>query len=161
MTPTRFGAMVDNKKGTGITTRPPEGPGGGLSESSAGLLRELVAHLRQNRTQLREEWARRITRAELLTAMTEEEIFAEATAVYDNYVEALETGTFEALQAYSRRLSERIIPRGVETDEVVGIGLLLRDVPAPSWFSNDQGVDTTLSRILGSYDAAANRIANP
>src|SRR3989449_7360021 len=57
------------------------------SESTAALLRELVAHLRQNRTQLREEWARRITRAQLLTAMTEEEIFAEATSVYDNYVE--------------------------------------------------------------------------
>ncbi|MBU6411452.1 MAG: anti-anti-sigma factor, partial [Verrucomicrobia bacterium] len=31
-----------------------------VSEASAALLRELVAHLRQNRTQLREEWARRI-----------------------------------------------------------------------------------------------------
>jgi hypothetical protein len=76
------------------------------------LLRELVAHLRQNRTQLREEWARRITEAELLTVMPQEEIFAEATAVYDNYVEALEGGTFEALKAYARNLSERIIPRG-------------------------------------------------
>src|SRR3989449_11603792 len=91
---------MDNKKGTSVSTRASDAQA--LSESSAGLLRELVAHLRQNRTQLREEWARRITRAELLTAMTEEEIFAEATAVYDNYVEALETGTFEALQAYSR-----------------------------------------------------------
>src|SRR6266540_3980118 len=78
-------------------------------QDTAALLRELVAHLRQNQTQLREEWARRITRAQLLTAMTEEEIFAEATSVYDNYVEALETGTFEALQAYARNLSERII----------------------------------------------------
>src|SRR5581483_6543487 len=60
------------------------------TEPTAGLLRELVAHLRQHRTQLREDWARRITRAQLLTAMTEEEIFAEATSVYDNYVEALE-----------------------------------------------------------------------
>ena len=41
------------------------------------LLRELVAHLRENRTQLREEWARRITEAKLLTAMTPEEVFAE------------------------------------------------------------------------------------
>src|SRR5260221_8622078 len=89
------------------------------SDSTAALLRELVSHLRQNRTQLRQEWARRITEARLLTAMTEEEIFAEATSVYDNYVEALETGTFEALQAYARNLSERIIPRGVETNEVV------------------------------------------
>src|SRR6202049_3563407 len=90
-------------------------------ESTAAVLRELVAHLRQNRTQLREEWARRITEAQLLTAMSKDEIFAEATSVYDNYVEALETETFEALQAYATNLSERIIPRGVETSEIVGI----------------------------------------
>jgi len=149
---------MDTKKSMSVSTRPSEPPP--LSESAAGLLRELVAHLRQNRTQLREEWARRITRAELLTAMTEEEIFAEATAVYDNYVEALETGTFEALQAYSRRLSERIIPRGVETDEVVGIVLLLRDVLARSLFAKYQDNVDKLNRILDSYEPAANRIAN-
>ena len=42
---------------------------------------------------LREEWARRITEAQLLTALTPEEIFSEATSVYDNYVEVLETGS--------------------------------------------------------------------
>jgi rsbT co-antagonist protein RsbR len=129
-------------------------------ESTQALLRELVAHLRQNRTQLREEWARRITRAQLLTAMTEEEIFAEATSVYDNYVEALETGTFEALQAYARNLSERIIPRGVETHEVVGIVLLLRDVLARSLFAKYSEDFNKLNRILDAYEPAANRIAN-
>src|ERR1700720_153484 len=124
------------------------------------LLRELVAHLRQHRTQLREEWARRITEAKLLTAMTKDEIFAEATAVYDQYVEALETGTFEALQAYARSLSERIIPRGVETHEVVGIVLLLRDVLARSLFAKYQADFTKLDRILDAYEPAANRIAN-
>src|SRR5437762_863774 len=129
-------------------------------ESTASRLRELVAHLRNKRTQLREEWARRITRAQLLTAMTEEEIFAEATSVYDNYVEALETGTFEALQAYARNLSERIIPRGVETHEVVGIVLLLRDVLARSLFGKYRADFTKLSRVLDAYEPAANRIAN-
>ena len=127
---------------------------------TAALLRELVAHLRQNRTQLREEWARRITRAQLLTAMTEAEIFAEATSVYDNYVEALETGTFEALQAYARNLSERIIPRGVETHEVVGIVLLLRDVLARSLFGKYHEDFDKLNRILDAYEPAANRVAN-
>ncbi|HEX8725181.1 MAG TPA: STAS domain-containing protein [Gemmatimonadaceae bacterium] len=130
------------------------------TEETAALLRELVAHLRQNRTQLREEWARRITHAQLLTAMTEQEIFAEATSVYDNYVEALETGTFEALQAYARNLSERIIPRGVETHEVVGIVLLLRDVLARSLFAKYQEDFQKLNRILDAYEPAANRIAN-
>src|ERR1700756_2547832 len=104
--------------GTGTATQ-----AGGIS--SEGLLPQLVQHLRQNRTALREEWARRITEAELLTAMSPEELFGEATAVYDNYVEVLETGSVEALQAYARDLSERIIPRGVETDEAAGILLLL------------------------------------
>ena len=96
------------------------------NEAPPELLRELVAHLRENRTHLREEWLRRISETRLLTAMTKEEIFAEATSVYDSYVEALETGTFEALQAYARNLSERIIPRGVETHEVIGIVLLFQ-----------------------------------
>jgi rsbT co-antagonist protein RsbR len=128
-------------------------------ESAESLLRELVAHLRQHRTQLREEWASRITEAQLLTAMSKEEIFAEATSVYDNYVEALETETFETLQAYARNLSERIIPRGVETHEVVGIVLLLRDVLARSLFAKYRADFTKLNRILDAYEPAANRIA--
>jgi rsbT co-antagonist protein RsbR len=130
------------------------------AENTAALLRELVAHLRQGRTQLREEWARRITEAELLTAMSREEIFAEATAVYDNYVEVLESGSVEALEAYARNLSERIIPRGVETNEVVGIVLLLRDVLARSLFQKYQADFALLNRVLDAYEPAANRIAN-
>ena len=131
-----------------------------LADFNDPLLRELVAHLRQNRTQLREEWARRITDAQLLTAMTKEEIFSEATSVYDNYVEVLETGSVEALQAYARNLSERIIPRGVETHEVVGIVLLLRDVLARSLFEKYQKDFELLNRVLDAYEPAANRIAN-
>jgi rsbT co-antagonist protein RsbR len=131
-----------------------------FQESTTVLLRELVAHLRENRTQLREEWARRITEAGLLTAMTREEIFAEATAVYDNYVAVLETGSVEALQAYARDLSERIIKRGVETHEVLGIVLLLRDVLARSLFKKYQSDLALLNRVLDAYEPAANRIAN-
>jgi rsbT co-antagonist protein RsbR len=129
-------------------------------ESRASLLRELVAHLRENSNQLREEWGQRITEAQLLTAMSQEEILAEATSVYDNYVEALETGTYETLQAYARNLSERIIPRGVETHEVVGIVLLLRDVLARSLFAKAKDDFPRLNRILDAYEPAANRIAN-
>jgi rsbT co-antagonist protein RsbR len=131
-----------------------------MGESISTLLRELVAHFRQNRTHLRQDWARRITEAKLLTAMSADEVFSEATAVYDQYVEALETGTFEALQAYARNLSERIIPRGVEIHEVVGIVLLLRDVLARSLFAKYQADFAKLNRILDAYEPAANRIAN-
>jgi rsbT co-antagonist protein RsbR len=123
------------------------------------LLRELVAHLRQERTPLREEWTRRITAAQLLGVMTPEEIFSEVTAVYDNYVDALETGSVEALEAYAKNLSERIIPRGVETHEVLGVVLLLRDVLARSLFEKYQQDSTLLNRVLDAYEPAANRIA--
>ncbi len=94
--------------------------------------------------------------------MEPDEIFSEVTAVYDNYVTALETGSVETLQEYARDLSERIIPRGVETDEVLGIVLLLRDVLARSLFVNyerDQRDPDLLHRILDSYEPAANSIA--
>src|SRR5689334_23612145 len=126
----------------------------------AASLSELVVHLRENRTELREEWVRRITEAQLLTAMSSEEIFIEATSVFDNYVEVLESGSVEALQAYARNLSERIIPRGVETHEVVGIVLLLRDVLARSLFAKYQSDVELLNRVLDAYEPAANRIAN-
>jgi len=130
------------------------------ADSSAVLLRGLVTHLRQHRTELRKESARRIIMARLLNTMTDEEIFAEAISVYDNYVDALETGTFEALQAYARNLSERIIARGVQSDEVVGIVLLLRDVLARSFFARYRSDFNLLNRILDAYEPAANRIAN-
>jgi len=125
-----------------------------------GLLTELVSHLRQNRTELRQEWARRITESRLLTAMTHEEVFIEATAVYDNYVAVLETGDVEALSDYARDLSERIIPRGGETHEVLGIVLLLRDVLGRSLFKKYQSDFGMLNRVLDAYEPAANRIAN-
>jgi len=137
----------------------PAGTELGSMEPTAGVLSELVSHLRRNRTQLREEWVRRITESRLLIAMTKEEIFAEATSVFDNYVEVLETGSVEALQAYARNLSERIIPRGVDTPEVLGIVLLLRDVLARSLFEKYQADFSLLNRVLDAYEPAANRIA--
>ena len=123
------------------------------------LVRELVAHLAHHRTALREEWVHRIAEARLLGAMTREELFAEATSVYDSYVEALETRTLEALEAYAQNLSERIIPRGVETHEVVGIVLLLRDVLARSLFGKYHDDLSMLNRVLDVYEPAANSIA--
>jgi rsbT co-antagonist protein RsbR len=124
------------------------------------LLPELVAHLREHRSQLRQEWASRITDAHFLSAMTPQEIHSETTSVYDNYVEVLETGSVEALRQYARDLSERIIPRGVETNEVVGIVLLLRDVLARSLFQKYSTDLTVLDHVLDAYEPAANRIAN-
>src|SRR6478752_1361213 len=124
------------------------------------LLPHLVSHLREHRTRLRQDWAGRIEGAHLLQAMTPQEMAAETTSVYDNYVEVLETGSVEALQHSARDVSERIIPRGVETHEVLGIVLLLRDVLARSLFQKYQQDFAYLNKVLDAYEPAANRIAN-
>jgi rsbT co-antagonist protein RsbR len=129
------------------------------SDIDPAPLHELVAHLRANRGELRERWARKITDAQLLGVMTADEISSEVNAVYDNYVDALETGSIETLQAYARDLSERIIARGVETHEVLGIVLLLRDVLARYLFDLYERKGEVLDRILDAYEPAANRIA--
>ena len=125
----------------------------------AALLSELVAYLREHRPELLEAWVKRIADAQLLRVMSSEEIFTEMTAVYDNYVDALETGSVEALRAYARALSERIIHRGVETHEVLGIVLLLRDVLGRALFHHHQRDSELLDRVLDAYEPAANRIA--
>ena len=132
----------------------------GPREDADTLLQELVAYLRENRTELREEWARRISEAELLGVMSDEEIFSEATEVYDNYVDALETGSIENLQTYARELSERIIPRGVETRRGARASC---SSCATCWrgrCSRKYQEDLELlNRILDAYEPAANRIA--
>ena len=144
--------MTDRIATDGATSTP-------AADGDAALLSELVAHLRQARAALREEWTHRITDAQLLNVMTPDEIFSEVTAVYDNYVDALETGSVEALEAYAKNLSERIIPRGVETHEVLGVVLLLRDVLARSLFEKYQTDHSVLNQVLDAYEPAANRIA--
>jgi rsbT co-antagonist protein RsbR len=144
------------KQMTSVPSRTSEGEKG---QTEPALLHELVSLLRERRTELREEWARRITEGALLQVMTPEEIFSEVTTVYDNYVDVLETGSVETLQAYARDLSERIVPRGVETDEVLGIVLLLRDVLARALFENYVRDSELLNAILDAYEPAANRIA--
>ena len=75
------------------------------------LLPELVAHLRENRTDLRQEWATRITDAHLLSTMTNKEIFSEATSVYDNYVEVLETGSVAMEGTHKTLMSDERVRR--------------------------------------------------
>ena len=146
--------------GTEHTTETDTSAGEIRSIDEDALLPQLVAHLRAHRTRLREQWVARIQDAHLLQAMTAQEMAAETSLVYDNYVEVLETGSVEALRHYARDLSERIIPRGVETNEVVGIVLLLRDVLARSLFEKYHDDFGLLNRVLDAYEPAANRIAN-
>jgi signal transduction histidine kinase len=129
-------------------------------ETDKRLFKQLVAHLRRQRAQLRGEWARRIHDARLLTAISADEICRETTALYDKYVAVLETGSVIDLQAYAHDLSERLIQRGVETHHVLGIVLRLRDVLARSLFQKYRHDFELLNYVFDAYEPAANRIAS-
>lgn len=131
-----------------------------VNETDGEVLHELAAHLRQKRTILREDWVRRIIAGRLLEAMKEDEILAECSAVYDKYLGTLASGSLEEFEASARELSKRIAPCGVESHEVVGIVMLLRDVLARSLVAKYLGNEKELNRILDIYEPAANRIAN-
>jgi len=83
---------MTNALGDAIEESDPDGAGTQPCRDHRAVCASWSSILRQHRTELREEWARRITEAKVLTAMSDAEIFAEATSVYDNYVAALENG---------------------------------------------------------------------
>src|SRR5438094_6379707 len=142
-----------------MTVRTPASVAHASTPGSSAVLRELIRHLRRSRARLRELWLHRILNGQYLIAMSADEICAETTSLYDSYLEVLATGDMEALEAYARNLSERIIPRGVQTRQVGGIVLLLRDVPARELFGKYGGEPAKLNRVLDAYEPAANRIA--
>lgn len=123
------------------------------------LIKELCSHLRMTRETNRSTWIDRIVENNLLKAMNKEEIMEETSSIYDNYVAVLETGKDEDLVTYARGLSERIIPRGVSTGEVIGIVLLLRDILSRSLNDKYRGDMTYLNNVMDIYEPAANRIA--
>src|SRR5918998_137108 len=73
------------------------------------LLPQLVAHLREHRTRLRQDWSQRIQGSGLLHAMTPQEMAAETTSVYDNYVEERER-IIRQQQDSIRELSTPVLP---------------------------------------------------
>jgi hypothetical protein len=124
------------------------------------LLTLLVSHMRQDRPRLRQEWATRVQGAHLLAAMSLREREQLTTCVYDRHLEVLETGSAEAAQHFARDLSEHIIPRGVESPEVLDFVLQLHDVLARSLFEKYQPAPDLLHRVLDAYQPVASRIAS-
>src|SRR5678816_3424028 len=72
------------------------------TEPASLLIRELVAHLREHRVELREEWVRRIAEGRLLTALSESESMTNSAIIYDQYVDALEAGSRDAVHEFAR-----------------------------------------------------------
>ncbi len=123
------------------------------------IIKELCEHLRATREHNRAVWIDKTIDIGLLQAMSREEITQEATSIYDNYIGVLETGEEQELSTYARSMSERIIPRGVTTGEVLGLVLVLRDILSRSLNDKYQENEEYRGAVMDVYEPAANRIA--
>src|SRR5437870_5198542 len=135
------------------TSRSPVVPIQPLSESSIALLRELVAHLRESRTQLREEWARRITEAQLLTAMGKQQeairvLSTPVLPVRERLLILPVIGTVDPLRA--RQLTEQLL-RGIRTNRARVVVMDITGVPAmDATVANHLVLTVEASRLLGA-----------
>src|SRR5438552_2426772 len=120
-------------------------------ESTASLLRELVAHLRQQRAQLREEWARLITEAKLLTAMTKEAIRELSTPVLQVRERLLILPIIGVIDPQrARQLTEQLL-RGIRTNRAKVVVLDITGVPyIDSPVANHLVQTVEAARLLGA-----------
>lgn len=125
----------------------------------SGTLTEIVTQFRRSRRALGEEWTRRIAVTRMLSVLTEEEVSIESIELVDNYIDVLETSSVESMQLYARSLSRRIVPRRVDTPELLGIVLVLRDVLARGLLDLAEGDAVRLRTMLSVFEPVANRIA--
>ncbi|MCL4367605.1 MAG: STAS domain-containing protein [Actinobacteria bacterium] len=126
--------------------------------SDDALRRELVAHFRASREALRAEWVRQMTKKGLLAGLTEEETEVGSIAIYDIYVDCLDTGQYGKAQEYAEKMVGRGALRRVTPRQIFAGLLTLRDIFG--WnllerYGNDQ---TRLFAALDTYEPVANEI---
>lgn len=122
------------------------------------LLQELVAHFRNERTPLRQEWVRQMTAKGFLEGMTREETEVESATIYDTCIECLETSSYVSAEAYARRMAARGVLRGMTSEQILGGMLTLRDVYGRSLFGKYRHDMARLTAALDIYEPMANNI---
>ena len=127
-------------------------------EAAVVMMRELVAHFRERREPLRQQWVERMTGKGLLAGLTPEETERESITIYDTCVGCLETGKYDAAQTYATRMAERSVLRGMTAEQINIALLMLRDVYGRSLFERYQGNMKRLSEALDIYEPVANKI---
>jgi len=127
-------------------------------KSIESLVRELVAHFREKREPLRRQWVEQTTAKGYLADLTPEEIETESVTIYDTCVGCLETGKYDAAQAYAARMAKRGVLHGMTTEQIIGGLATMRDIYGRSLFERYQGNMKRLSEALDVYEPVANKI---
>ena len=127
-------------------------------EAAVVMMRELVAHFRERREPLRQQWVEQMTGKGLLAGLTPEETERESITIYDTCVGCLETGKYDVAQTYATRMAERGVLRGMTTEQIIGGLATMRDVYGRSLFERYQRDMARLSAALDLYEPVANKI---
>ena len=126
--------------------------------NAEGLRQELVSHFRGERDSLRREWVHQMTAKKLLEGMTPQETEVESATIYDTCVECLESGRYNPAEAYSKKMAERGVLRGMTSEQILGGMLTLRDVYGRSLFGKYRKDMAQLTAALDVYEPVANGI---
>jgi signal transduction histidine kinase len=136
---------------------PSTGKAAGPAERAA-LLRDLLAYLRENGQHLRQAWRTEMDARGLLKGLTQGEVEAESTTIYEALVRCLETGRYHSAQAYARTVAERGVIRGIGAKQVIGGLLALRDVCGRGLHQRFRRRWDELMQVLELFEPVLNRI---
>jgi rsbT co-antagonist protein RsbR len=129
-----------------------------MAKQNEALKNELVGYFRQAREHLRQQWVEQMTAKGFLVGLSKEEVENESTSIYDTCVACLESGSFEGAQAYSNRMAERGVLRGMTFEQIISGMLTLRDIYGRSLFEKYRQDMPQLTAAMDIYEPVANKI---
>jgi signal transduction histidine kinase len=119
---------------------------------------ELVSHFREKREPLRRQWVQQMRAKGLLQHLTPQDIEDESCALYDTYVDCLESGKTETLLAYVRSMTKSGVRVRMTMEHVIDGLLNLGDVYRRSLLQRYRADTGKLKKALDLYSPMANRL---
>lgn len=104
------------------------------NEKNQEMLRDLVTHFREKRDLLRQQWVQKVIPEGLFNGMTKEELEIEYARMYDAHVKSIETGEFDAVRSYTKKIAERGVLHELTTGQIIRSLVALRDICMRSMF---------------------------
>ncbi len=129
-----------------------------MGVGSIKLREELVSHFREKREPLRREWVQQTRAKGLLQGLTLQAIEGESAAIYDAFVDCVETGKYEAALAYARSRAKEGVFGAMTAEQIIDACLTLREVFRRSLFKRYRGEMERLAKVLDVYSPVANRL---
>jgi signal transduction histidine kinase len=129
-----------------------------MAQTHNKLRQELVSHFREKCEPLRRQWVQQMRAKGLLQHLTPQDIEDESCALYDTYVDCLESGKSETLLAYVRSMTKSGVRVRMTMEHVIDGLLILGDVYRRSLLQRYRADTGKLKKALDLYSPMANRL---